>query len=115
MNRIEQPTPQLDLKLAIAERDLGLDAVECSNEVFIETARAGARMICRAKGSVTADDMREWCADRGLQPKNKNAWGAIFRGHEFVPVGFVISKQVSGHGNTIRVWRLRTEAEAHAA
>ena len=98
---------QLDLFAARRGRDRGIARVAAKNGTFLETMRGVARMICRQKGSVTADDLREWADRNGIQPSHQNAWGAVFHHSEFEPGEFVVSRQVQGHSNRIRLWRLR--------
>ena len=99
---------QMDLFTARRARDRGINRVSSKNATFLETMRGVARMICRQKGSVTADDLRVWAARNGIQPSHANAWGAIFHRSEFEPGEFVVSKQIQGHSNRIRLWRLKT-------
>jgi len=101
----------LNARLAEEQKQMGLDLVETSNPTFIETMRAQARRIARERGEVCADDLREWLETEGKRrgvpvPTSMNAMGAIFRGKEWVFVRFTKSRQVQGHKNLIRVWRL---------
>lgn len=98
---------QLDLGLARRNRDAGIAKVASKNGTFLETMRGVARIICRQKGKVTADDLRDWAECNGVQPTHFNAWGAVFN-KEFMPGEYVQSRQVQGRGNRIRVWRLRS-------
>ena len=96
------------LALALAERDRGIARVKSKNADFVETMRSVARMIARKKGTVCADDLRQWAADNCMFPTSPNAWGAIFcRNPDFVLHGYKRSCQVQGHGNLQRVWVLR--------
>lgn len=97
-----------NLQLALSLRDRGIEQVSLNNASFLETMRGVARMICREKGEVTADDIREWAKQHSIEPTHKNCWGAIFKNGEFESKGFVRSKQVSGRGNWIMVWRLKS-------
>jgi hypothetical protein len=98
------------LELAIKYRDAGIAAISARNQTFLETVRGAARMICRRHGTVTADDVRKWADENGIEPTGKNAWGAVFKSRDFVAVGFTTSRQVQGHGNLQRVWALREPA-----
>lgn len=100
-------TLQLDLGLARRNRDAGIAKVASKNATFLETMRGVARMMCRQKGKVTADDLREWAECNGVEPTHPNAWGAVFN-KEFAPGEFVVSRQAQGHSNRIRVWRLKS-------
>lgn len=97
-----------DLQLALQLRDQGIQAVSLRNADFLATMRGVARMICRQKGEVTADDLREWADRNNVKPSHVNAFGAIFRSKEFVAVGEYISRQKQGHGNKCYRWGLRT-------
>jgi hypothetical protein len=97
------------LMLALKARDEGIQAVSHSNATFIETVRSAARMICRKNGTVSADDVREWAKQRGIEPTHKNAWGAVFCKSEFEFVCYFRSRQLSGRGNLISRWRLRNQ------
>ena len=99
---------QMDLFTARRRRDAGIARVSSKNAAFLEAMRGVARMICRQKGSVTADDLREWAARNDIQPSHANTWGAVFHRSEFEPSEFVVSKQIQGHSNRIRLWRLKT-------
>lgn len=103
----------LDANLAEQQKQLGLDLVEVSNPVFLETMRGVARMLARKLGEITADDVREYydrhVGSLGVKPTSPNAWGALFKTKEWECVGFIKSRQVQGHGNMIRKWRLTTE------
>ena len=101
----------LDLSAALKARNEGIALALSHDQVFTATARGLARMLCREKGEITMDDVREACAKMGLVPHHKNCWGTVFHRSEFEPVGLTRSKQVQGHGNLIRVWKLRQHQE----
>lgn len=98
---------QLDLQLALKARNDGIARVGVRNQEFIESARSVARMLCRQNGNTSMDQVREECERRGIVPDHFNAWGTVFHKSEFEPCGFIRSKQVQGHGNILRIWRLR--------
>lgn len=105
---------KLDLEAALAARDEGVQKTASKNATFIETMRGVARLICQRQGTVTADDLKEWMSHNpGLvdMPTHYNAWGAVFCNpswrREFEFVGFIKSRQVQGHGNLIRQWKLK--------
>lgn len=97
-----------NLQLALSLRDRGIEQVALNNESFVATMRGVARMICREKGEVTADDLREWADKNNVHPTHVNAFGAIFRSKEFEFVRFTRSKLPQGHGNRQIVWRLKS-------
>ncbi len=105
---------QLNLNLALSERDRGIVRVTLNNATFIETMRGLLRMRCRTNGTgtVTADDAKQLADEHGLAPQHYNAYGAIFRCKDFEFVGMTISKQVQGHGNRIGIWRLRNNTKS---
>ena len=98
------------LPLGLKQKELGLSIVEENNSKFVETGRGIARMLIQKYGKTSMDEVRDKLEEMGLQPKNRNAFGAIFRGNEFEAIGFTASRHESRHGAWIRVWRLRSEA-----
>ena len=86
-------------------KQLGLDLVEEHNKTFVELMREHAIALSRRHGRVTSDDLRAAAARSGIEPDHKNAWGAIFRGKNWKPLGFENSKIPSNHARVIRVWR----------
>ena len=96
------------LELAIKARDAGIAAISSRNQTFLETVRGAARMICRRQGTVTADDVRKWADENGIEPKHRNCWGAVFKTPDFEIAGFTRSSQIQGHGNRICVYRIKT-------
>lgn len=98
------------LTLAISERDKGISKVASRNTEFLESARDIARQIGKRQRTFTMDDVREELDIRGISPSHFNAFGAICSGKEwhrdFTFMGYTKSRQIQGHANTIRVWRL---------
>lgn len=94
------------IQTGIEFRDRGLDAVESNSPSFQELMRAEAARICRQKGWVDSDDLREFAAREGIEPHHPNAWGAIFRGSRWQPCGFARSRLTSNHARVIRRWQL---------
>ena len=101
---------QPDLIDAMAARDAGIARIELSNKEFLAEARTVALEIGHRQATVTIDDVRDACAERGLVPISYQAWGPLFMDGNWEWIGkWVRSKQVQGHGNPIRVWRLKGE------
>lgn len=98
---------QFDLPLGIRLKELGQDDVESNNESFVEVVRNEARFLASTKGKVTSDDLRSFAQSNGLVPAHPNAWGSVFRGSEWVTLGFTRSSLVSNHARTIRIWGLK--------
>ncbi len=96
-----------DARRGREERDDGVMLVEHSNAVFIKMLRSVARQLSEYYGTVDSDDLRNWAFGVGAKPAHPNAWGAIFRGKEWIAVGYKTSTLASNHARTIRVWRLR--------
>lgn len=99
-------------RLADSEKQLALDYLEDRNGTFVQTMRSVAKIKAQQNGEVTTDDLREWIEEYGIkkglpEPTSMNAMGTIFRGKEWVFVRFTKSRLVQGHGNLIRVWRLK--------
>lgn len=94
-----------DRKTATAHKDAGIETVREHNSDFIAMMQATARNISQAVGSVTSDDLRRAAQNYGIEPRHQNAWGAIFRGKEWMAIGYTKSTLVSNHARTIRVWK----------
>ena len=99
---------QLDLFAARRNRDAGIRQVSDNNREFLSVMRAAAKQICREKGWVCSDDLRAYADARGCYPNHKNAWGAVFKCADFETDGMMMSAQVSGRGNRIFRWKLKT-------
>ena len=96
-----------DLQAGIQARDDGIRRVIFNNPEFIRVARSHARIHCRTHGAVTSDDVRRILGQYGIYPMRENAYGAIFRGKEWICVGMTHSRIKSNHGRMIRQWALR--------
>ena len=99
----------LNARLSESEKQFGLDLVEESNPNFIETMRSQARMFSRRNGSVTADELRQWYEENKVakqlpEPTSFKAMGAVFRGKNWVCVGYKKTAQVAAHRRPIGVW-----------
>lgn len=83
----------------------GLNAIEQSADEFVRTMREAAIRISTERGMVSSDELRVVADDMGLQPHHQNAWGGLFRGPHWVPVGRKRSAIPGNHHREIRVWR----------
>lgn len=64
--------------------------------------------LAREKGPITSDDVRDEASRRGLVLSfDKNWSGSVFRGKEWVKVGYVQSRHSGGHGRVIAKWALQ--------
>ena len=98
-------TVQLSLDEALRRRDYGLELLEERYPIFLERARAAARIICNVKGTVTADDVR---AVLSIPPDvHPNTMGALFQGPQWEFMGWERSSQPQRHGNRAGRWRLK--------
>ena len=97
-----------DLGAGVRGLDAGIESVISNNECFVATMRGCARIIARRKGAVSCDDLRQLAGEYGIQPNHENAWGGIFRGGEWVPVGRIKSKVPSNQAREIKTWALRS-------
>ena len=89
----------------------GIKKVATNNRDWLVKIRAVAVRICKRCGSVSSDDLRRWADKNDCQPKHPNAWGAVFRGKQWVSVAFKKSETPSRHASLQRVWELRSEVE----
>ena len=94
-----------NLEDARAKRDQGLQDVADNNGHFLMVARDIAKRLAAVNGTVTMDDVRRRCP---LDPLHPGAYGAVFRGKDWVFTGvYVQSQKVSRRGGMQRVWRLK--------
>jgi len=92
-------------QLGLQLKQRGLDAVEHSNETWVERMRICAREVSRECGGVTADDVRGYAQFIGWHPESPNAYGAVFRGKRWQCIGRKKSEHPGNHSREIRVWK----------
>lgn len=97
----------MSLHAGLAEKQLGLDLVEANAQTFVETMRSYAREFARKNVTVTSDDLRDYADEIGFHPHHKNAWGAVFRGDDWMQIGYTKSRRRSNHARVIGVWALK--------
>ena len=72
---------------------------------WLTQARAAARRIARENGTVTIDEVREFCPPpEGVDPR---VMGAVMQPREFQMVKLVESRRKACHGRHIGVFKLR--------
>ena len=94
-------SPQLGLEL----RDQGLESVSRNNENWLKAMRARARLIARARGSVSSDDIHAYCDEINWHPNHHNAFGAVFR-VGFRRVDYIKSTRPEARGRDIKLWAI---------
>jgi hypothetical protein len=81
-----------------------LDIFEQRDHEFLERCRTLARMVCRERGQVSINDIRAIITvPPGVHP---SVLGAVFRGKEFVRVGYTEASHPEAHSRVVRVYRL---------
>ena len=95
----------MNTQLGLALKESGLDAIEVSNQAWLKKMREFAVGFSRQHTEVTADDVRYYAGRVHWKPHHSNAYGGIFRGPGWKPVGYTQSRHPSNHGRTIRIWR----------
>lgn len=99
------PPPVFDAEQSEAAKETGMARAAEAQPGNLALARAIAKRICLTHGSVTADDVGEELARRGIDLGP--AAGSIFASKEFVWTGErVRSKRKSNHARELRIWRL---------
>jgi len=88
-------------------RAIGLDSVEGSNMEWIDWIRGRARLIATRQGHVHTGELRRVAAFHDWEPEHPNAWGAVFRGGEWEPIGLVKNETPSAHARRIFRWKLK--------
>lgn len=102
---------EVSLKKGLEQQQLAMDLMETNNDSFIESMRSVARMMCRARGAISTDDLRIWFdmnqAAKGIpSPTSNKVWGTIFKSKDFVQHGFTRSRIPHCHGRMIMTWKL---------
>lgn len=87
-----------------ARKKAGLDSVTDNNVTWLDRMRAVARRYVKLGGQVTVDQLREHADNCGDMPAHQNAWGAVFRGSEWVAIGFAKSTYATNNARRICVW-----------
>ena len=63
--------------------------------------------LARIHGTVTSDDVREEALKRGLNLSFSKNWsGSVWKGKDWIKVGYVPSRHPGGHGRVIAQWKL---------
>ena len=98
---------ELDLQIARAARDEGVDRVDTSShQQWVDAVDAEIRHLADFGLEFTSDDVR--AAGLG-EPHHDNAWGARFiaakRRGEIVRVGYRQSTRPAGHARPVSIWR----------
>lgn len=104
--------PEFDFSEGQRRKDEGLDRIEGSHADFVPRMREAATAYCLDHGGVHIDDVRRMAAALGLQPRHKNAWGAIFRGPGWYRIGARASELTSNHRHVSPVWAWKFDEPA---
>lgn len=92
---------------AVKERQL--DIFEQRDHEFLERCRSLARLICRERGQVSINDIREFITvPPGVHP---SVLGGVFRGKEFKRVGYTEATHPEAHARVVRVYQLANNKE----
>jgi hypothetical protein len=87
---------------AIKERQL--DMFEQRDHLFLERCRALAAMVCRERGTVSINDVRQFITvPPGVHP---SVLGAVFRDKRFKKVGLTEASHPEAHARIVRVYQL---------
>lgn len=95
----------LDSAAGAALKHAGQDAIEQTDQGFIEAMREQAVKFSERDGSVTSDALRLWAVGQGLYPKDPHSWGCIFKGKRWTIIGYQKSVIPSNHSRPIAIWR----------
>lgn len=78
---------QLELSEGKQHKEAGIELVTEHNSDFVEVMREFAANFSMQHGSISSDEVRSYALNRGLSPKHKNAWGAVFHGKHWKAIG----------------------------
>jgi hypothetical protein len=86
-----------------------LDIFEQRDHQFLERCRSLATMICRERGTVSINDIRQFIeVPPGVHP---SVLGAVFRTKQFKKVGLVEASHPQAHARIVRVYQLANNKE----
>lgn len=91
--------------MTFATKEAALTALENARSDWLQRARTIARGLARGGKTVTVDDVRERCAPPA--DADPRVMGALFRGDEWEPCGWVESTRRECHHRPIRTFKLR--------
>lgn len=106
-----QDTSSIRPRISLGEtrKEAGIAIVSMNNKTFLAQMRDHARVVTKEKGQVSCDDLRVFALEYRIEPKSPNAWGAVFSGREWIPVGYKKSCFSTNNARRITVWRLRSQ------
>ncbi len=88
----------------INSKQKAMDLFKITRREFLDYSRWVARKICKQKGHVTVDDIRELVQlPKGLDGR---CYGGIFIGKEWIKTGYTHTTIRSSHGRPIAVFSL---------
>lgn len=85
-------------------RDAQLDLFEVRDADFLAHCRAVAAEICRSRGTVSINDVRE-AVSVPLQ-MHPSVLGAVFRSKKFRAIGYTEASHPAAHARVVRVYQL---------
>jgi hypothetical protein len=86
-------------------KDRQLDIFEQRDHQFLERCRSLAVMICRERGTVSINDIRQFIeVPPGVHP---SVLGAVFRTKQLKKVGMVEASHPQAHARIVRVYQLK--------
>lgn len=92
-------------------RDKGIASVSSHNEDWSYRARQAMRRACHQRLTVSAVDLQRWAKNNDDWPEHMNAFGAVFRGKEWVWTGDLVQcRHKKGHARTVKVWTLADDS-----
>lgn len=91
------------------KKERGIKLAASAHHTDLRIARAIARELGADGSEVWADKVRVVLAERHPDIEPGNWLGALFRGKEWRPVGFVRSSTPGSHSNRLVAWKLRAK------
>lgn len=91
--------------MTFATKDEALDALEVARAEWLAAARAWARIYASAGQIITINDVRRHGPPipDGVDPR---VAGAVFRGDDWVNLGYTTSNRKASHGRPVARFRL---------
>lgn len=95
-----------DANLGRHLKSLGRELVESGSLRAVVAMRRFAKAYAARHGSVSIVEVRAWADRRGLAVHHPNAFGAVFKGREWVRVDWQRNLRPSAHDRQVGVWTL---------
>jgi hypothetical protein len=86
-------------------KEEGMSKASGNRKALLSEARAIALLLADDWKTISIEDVRDYYAAHDRPFLLWNAAGSVFRGNEWVWVGFSVAKHPAAHARVVRTWR----------